>query len=253
MRAIVILPVLAAMTGLLASCLSDAGDGPDSGTPIHDTIYVYDTTYVHDSVAVIDTTVVVSPYAKFVSGVTVTQDGSNIVIVSTGVPNHKSPYFAATDARYEAYNGTGTFVQNPNTIATQSLTFRIPANPAPATTHKNTSGGPIGVAINGVPLFNQYAAGNAALTDEIKGFDQYNGHPQMQGQYHYHVEPLYLTAQNGKSSLIGFLLDGYPVYGPSENGVTVLESSLDTYHGHTSVTAEYPNGIYHYHITAASP
>jgi hypothetical protein len=55
------------------------------------------------------------------------------------------------------------------------------------------------------------------LTNEINSFDQYNGHPQMQGGYHYHIEPTYLTAQNGKHVLLGFLLDGFPVYGPLEN------------------------------------
>jgi hypothetical protein len=265
MRKIWILSLLAVLTAVLASCLSDSGDEATPGINIHDTIYVYDTTYIFDTVRVndtsrvdtvpvIDTTATVSPYAKFVTGVTVTQDGSTLVIVSNGVPNHKSVYFATTDARYEAYNGTNTaFNKNPNSIATQNLTFRIPVNPSPATTHASTSGGPIGVAVNGVALFNQYAAGNSPLTNEINSFDQYNGHPQMQGQYHYHIEPLYLTAQNGKASLIGWLLDGYPVYGPQENGAAVVESSLDVYHGHSHATAEYPAGTYHYHITAASP
>ncbi|CAF1658260.1 unnamed protein product [Didymodactylos carnosus] len=33
----------------------------------------------------------------------------------------------------------------------------------------------------------------------------------------------------------------------------LVSSDLDTYHGHTGVTADYPNGIYHYHITADAP
>lgn len=193
------------------------------------------------------------PYSKFLSTVSVSEDGAMMVIESDGVPDHKSPYFQTTDARYEAYNGTAAFNKNPSFIVTQDLTFRIPRNPAPATNHQSTGGGPIGVAVNGVPIFNQYAAGNSPLTNEIVSFDQYNGHPQQQGQYHYHVEPLHLTAQNGKSSLIGFLLDGYPVYGPYENGVAVSESALDAYHGHVSATAEYPEGIFHYHVTAGSP
>ena len=94
---------------------------------------------------------------------------------------------------------------------------------------------------------------NQPLTNEIYSFDQYNGHPQQSGQYHYHWEPLYLTAKKGKSSLIGFLLDGFPVYGPQESGSNVAGSNLDTYHGHFGVTAEYPAGIYHYHITATDP
>jgi hypothetical protein len=113
--------------------------------------------------------------------------------------------------------------------------------------------GPIGIAVNGVALFNQYAAGRQPLMGEINSFDQYNGHPQNTGQYHYHVEPLYLTTTNGNSSLIGFLLDGYPVYGPFENGKRITNADLDELHGHTGVTADYPNGIYHYHITSEDP
>ncbi|MES2779781.1 MAG: YHYH protein, partial [Bacteroidota bacterium] len=116
-----------------------------------------------------------------------------------------------------------------------------------------TPGGPIGVAINGIPLFNQYAAMGAPLTSEIISFDQYGGHPQQQGQYHYHIEPYYITAQKSKAVLLGFLLDGFPVYGPLEDGKTLTSADLDVYHGHVHATTEYPNGIYHYHFTADSP
>jgi hypothetical protein len=36
-----------------------------------------------------------------------------------------------------------------------------------------------------------------------------------------------------------------------KNGVAV--TNLDVYHGHTGVTADYPNCIYHYHITNSDP
>lgn len=193
-------------------------------------------------------------YDQFTGNVTVWQDGSYMVVQSTSVPNHKSPYFPLNDPRYEAYNGSNpNFMQNPNTIATQTLEFRIPANPQVAATHPATPLGPIGVALNGVPFFNQYAGPNQPLTNEINSFDQYDGHPQQQGMYHYHVEPLYLTAQNGEDSLLGFLLDGFPVYGPMEDGDVVTNADLDQYHGHTHATVDYPGGIYHYHITAAAP
>ncbi|MFT3932205.1 MAG: YHYH protein [Chitinophagaceae bacterium] len=193
-------------------------------------------------------------FKKFNSTVTISTDGTYITIKSNGLPDHKSPYFATTDSRYEAYNGTNAhFSLNPNRISEQSLTFKIPLNPAEASSKQATPLGPIGVSLNGVPLFNQYAGPSQPLTSEINSFDQYNGHPQQTGQYHYHVEPLYITAAKGKSSLIGFLLDGYPVYGPVENGTTLVSSNLDAYHGHTSATADYPNGIYHYHITADAP
>jgi len=193
-------------------------------------------------------------YKKFTANVLVSDTDSILTVQSDGIPNHKSPYFSTSDTGYEADTETG-FVKNPNTIETQNLTFRIPTHPLEATgTHQSTALGPIGVALNGIPLYNQYAGPNdEPLTTEIVSFDQYNGHPQQQGQYHYHVVPLYLTAQNGDSSLIGFLLDGFPVYGPVENGKLVNDSELDQYHGHFGPTADYPGGIYHYHVTATSP
>jgi hypothetical protein len=193
-------------------------------------------------------------FDRFTSDVTVRLDGDYVVTETHSVPNHGSPYFETSDPRYEAYNGTNpNFMLNPNKIQSQDLVFRIPRRPAEATTHRATPLGPIGVAVNGVALFNQYAAGGNPLGPEINSFDQYNGHPQMSGMYHYHIEPLYLTRTRGSSALIGFLLDGFPVYGPQENGRTITNDDLDEFHGHVGATADYPNGIYHYHVTADAP
>ena len=184
-------------------------------------------------------------------------EGNYVVIKSNGLPDHKTPYYKGTQwasTMYEAYNGSNSaWSQNPNTIASQSLVFKIPLNPAKASSTTDTPLGPMGVAVNGVAIFNQYAAGRVALTSEINSFDEYDGHPQNTGQYHYHMEPFYITSNKGKDALIGFLLDGFPVYGPQENGKTLTSADLDTYHGHTGATADYPNGIYHYHITSDVP
>lgn len=195
-------------------------------------------------------------YKKIYGATDMYVDGNYIIIKTNGRPDHKSPYYQGTQwsSLYEAYNGSNpSWMQNPNKIASFNMTFKIPLNPAVATNHSATPLGPIGVSLNGVPFYNQYAGPSQPLGNEINSFDQYNGHPQQQGQYHYHVEPLWLTAQKGKSVLLGFLLDGFPVYGPMENGVAVTNGSLDAYHGHTHATADYPNGIYHYHITSNDP
>ena len=193
-------------------------------------------------------------FEKFESNVSISVDGSTIVIESDGIPNHGSPYFETTDSRYEAYNGGNPdFALNPNQIAEQNFVFRIPLEPQAASDNQATDLGPIGVALNGVPFFNQYAAGNTPLTNEINSFDQYNGHPQGQGAYHYHIEPLYLTDIYGEDALLGFLLDGFPVYGPLENGSAVSNQDLDEFHGHSHATEDYPDGIYHYHITDSDP
>jgi hypothetical protein len=196
-------------------------------------------------------------YSKIYGATSITTDGTWVTIKSTGLPDHKSVYYATTNPLYEAFSGTtfggNTFSKNPSTIASFSYTFKIPLNPTAAANPAATPLGPMGIAINGVPFFNQYAAGGSPLTSEVVSFDQGYGHPQQQGAYHYHVEPIKLTASKGSDALLGFLLDGFPVYGPTENGAVVASSSLDAYHGHTSATADYPNGIYHYHISSAAP
>jgi len=196
-------------------------------------------------------------YKKIYNATDMYVQGNYLVVKVTCLPDHKSPYYQGTQweaAKYEQYNGSNSrWRKNPNSIEEKDIIFRIPLNPVMATSHSATPMGPMGVAINGVPIFNQYAAGGSPLTFEINSFDQYNGHPQQQGMYHYHAEPYYLTAGKGKDALIGFLLDGFPVYGPLENGKTITNSELDAYHGHFGATADYPNGIYHYHTTTADP
>ena len=205
-------------------------------------------------------TTIPAVYNKIFGATSITSDGTYLTVKTKGLPAHKSCYWPTSNALFQAFatgsatfNGE-TFQRAPNDIVEQNFSFKIPLNPALNNAHSATPMGAIGFALDGVPLFNQYAAGGVALGNEKKGFDQYYGHPQMTGSYHYHVEPIYITTvKSTKSSLIGFLLDGFPVYGPEENGATVAESALDAYHGHTAVTADYPTGIYHYHTTAISP
>lgn len=207
-----------------------------------------------------DDTTVPEVYSKIYGATSITSDGTFLTIKTNGTPDHKSPYYPTNHSLYEAYNGTtfsgATFVKNPNSIASQTLTFKIPLNPTVASNHAATPLGPIGVALNGVALYNQYAGpNNQALTSEIVSFDKFYGHPTGTSQYHYHVEPLYLTTvKSTKSGLMGFLLDGFPVYGPQEeNGTAVSSGDLDAYHGHSHATADFPAGIYHYHFTSDAP
>jgi len=199
-------------------------------------------------------------YKKIYGASSITSDGTYVTIKSKGLPDHKSPYFPSTNSLYQVYSGVTfgglVFAKNPNSIIEQSGTFKIPINPKVATNHSATPLGAIGIAINGVPFFNQYAGpNNQELKGEMASFDQFYGHPQNTGAYHYHVEPLHLTTvKSSKSGLMGFLLDGFPVYGPQEeNGSAVTNANLDVYHGHSHATIDYPNGIYHYHFTTEAP
>jgi hypothetical protein len=188
-------------------------------------------------------------YQKFGTSVTVRLDGTNVVLSSNGVPDHPSPYFGSGDPRYEAPQAG--MVVNPNLIATQSFVIRVPVSPA-STTASDTPLGAIGMATNGVAFFNQYAAGRQPLTFEILSFDRYDGHPQNTGVYHYHMEPFWLTTKGGRTAFLGVLLDGFPVYGPDETS-GAAPGGLDACNGHTHATTDSPQGIYHYHVTTATP
>jgi hypothetical protein len=206
-----------------------------------------------------------SPFDEFYNVTSLTYDGDFVVIRTTDQPDHKSPFYPTSNPLYGPYTGTNASfstsidlmgqISDP-TIKAQDIMFRIPLSPQQAATHQATGGGPIGIALHGVALFNQYNGVNALLgTLEFDNFDQYNGHPTpapMQ-TYHYHLEPVWLTAKNGAGSLVGYLLDGFPVYGPVEGGKRLTSADLDAYHGHSGVTPEYPGGIYHYHCTDDAP
>ncbi len=201
---------------------------------------------------VYDITPILSKFDN-IDAVTYSVSGNTVTIQTTNLPNHKSPYWGVGHTMYEAYNGTNPdWRQNQNSIGEQNITFQIPLTPKEASNKASTPMGPIGISRNGVVFFNQYAAGGAPLTNEINSFDQYLGHP-ANTTYHYHIKPKFLTDTFGEGAFLGLLSDGFPVYGPLENGSTITNSDLDDYHGHISATADFPEGIYHYHITNEDP
>ncbi|MBB6463925.1 YHYH protein [Flammeovirga kamogawensis] len=235
----------------------DDQDDDTSGNADSDTTNVDTDTPDTDADSDSDDTDELAVYQKIYAATDIYKDGDFVVIEVNGLPDHNSPYYQDTEwsDRYEN-NTDPDFRLNPNRISSADRTIRIPLHPEEASSHESTALGVMGVAINGVAFFNQYAGPNdQPLTNEIFSFDQYNGHPQGQGVYHYHIEPTYLTAKEdvGNEGLLGFLLDGFPVYGPFENNVAVSNNDLDEYHGHNHATEDYPDGIYHYHITAEDP
>jgi len=191
-------------------------------------------------------------FTKFIDAYTdVYVSGDYVVVETTGVPNHNSPYWGAGHPNYESPHSGMTV--NPNTITTQNFKFYIPLTPSAASSVSSTPLGSIGVSLSGVPFFNQYAGpNNQPLDNEIATFDNYYGHPQQSGTYHYHWEPTYLTLADN-SILVGYSLDGFPVYGPTKQTDGQYPTDLDELNGHTAVTTEYPDGIYHYHATSTVP
>lgn len=149
-------------------------------------------------------------------------------------------------------------------IEASPIDTTITTLPVYSETTTDTSLGQIGVAINGARLFNDYedmertivALDDNVIHDHAAFVDECNGHPLGDGTtYHYHGIPVCLTAEvdvDGEHSyMIGVLQDGFPVYSnQGEDGEIMVNADLDECGGHFGATPEFPDGIYHYHLTA---
>ena len=104
--------------------------------------------------------------------------------------------------------------------------------------------GVIAIALNGVVIYSNQAAPGDDIFNEVFTFDQCTGHPVPSGQYHYHLEPPAISVES--SALIGFMRDGFPIYGIKDaDGST---PTLDSAGGHTGTTVDSPSSsVYHYH------
>ena len=189
----------------------------------------------------------------------------------------------STDWVYVSTNGipsyiTGPFLDgNPSLASSQNAIFKISLKPVKNTgTPTNTTGGNIGIFMNGVALFDyrdgvswsnalqalkggplmgmgDNAWNRDAVVGERLGFDCAKGHPAM-GNYHHHQNPsafnldrkvistvcdlyaadgLYVLDSTKHSPLLGYTLDGFPIYGAygyknadGTGGITRMKSSF---------------------------
>jgi len=135
--------------------------------------------------------------------------------------------------------------------------WKIPLSPAIAASTTTAVDGPIGVAINGVPIFNPCKQGGCQNGDTkaLGELDVCNGHAGRADDYHYHAAPVCMMA--GKSASywdthpIGWALDGFAIFGYNNADGTVATRD-GVCGGNTSAVSNAPSG-YSYHVTDASP
>jgi hypothetical protein len=188
--------------------------------------------------------------AAWGNNVTITINGTNMTIQSNGVPNHE---------RADFYLIGGRALADPT--ATNNVSYTMPLQPEFTGNATSTGAGAIGVAVSGAVFFNPYegdqvtyALEDNSVANGISFIDACNGHPEPnRGTYHYHGIPYCITDNldtNGEHSvLIGYLRDGFAIYGPQgENGAEPTD--LDQCNGHFGATPEFQSGTYHYHTTA---
>lgn len=135
--------------------------------------------------------------------------------------------------------------------------WKIPLQPTPAATPTSAVDGPIGIAVNGVPIFNPCKQGGCQNGDtKVLGeLDVCNGHAGRADDYHYHAAPTCLMA--GRSANywdthpVGWALDGYAIFGYNNpDGTPATRDS--TCGGNATPGPNAPSG-YAYHVTEVSP
>jgi phosphatidylethanolamine-binding protein (PEBP) family uncharacterized protein len=135
--------------------------------------------------------------------------------------------------------------------------WRIPLAPAIAATTTSVVDGPVGVAINGVPIFNPCKQGGCQNGDtKVLGeLDNCNGHSGRADDYHYHAAPSCLMAGQPTSYWdthpLGWALDGFAIFGFNNADGSV--ATRDNICGGNTATAPNAPAGYSYHVTNASP
>lgn len=196
----------------------------------------------------------VSAFDDFNSdAVTVSFDGEEITIESSGLPNHTSPYWENTSSLFIEPVIANANQMSPGTIREGSYTLTIPASPEIAGSPSATGLGAIGIATTGAPIFNDEEGPNIALSENVaSGFDYAGGHMGPTG-YHYHLESSDVAENTVLSQdddrLVGILNDGFLIYGRRCNATGDYPTDLDDSGGHTSST-QHSDGaeFYHYHV-----
>ena len=170
-------------------------------------------------------------------------------LIPSGGPGDDDPMFAATD--------TDTL------IPAVELVVELPLNPVYSEEPTDIPLGQGAVIISGAQLYNDFedtersiiAVEDQTLIDGVGFLDACNGHPLASGlNYHYHGIPYCITdvvdVADQHSTIIGFILDGFPLYGNKDvDGEVITNAELDECSGHVGPTPEFPEGIYHYHLT----
>lgn len=138
-----------------------------------------------------------------------------------------------------------------------SNAWKIPLNPAIASATTTATDGPIGVAINGVPIFNPCKQGGCQNGDTkaLGELDMCNGHAGRADDYHYHAAPVCLMAGKPASYWdthpLGWALDGFAIFGYNDADGRPAERD-GVCGGNSNAVSNAPAG-YSYHVTDASP
>jgi hypothetical protein len=118
----------------------------------------------------------------------------------------------------------------------------------------------LGVAVNGVPIYDYSSQGTLDLAaydprfDTVRTgeLDQCNGHSGRGDDYHYHASPTCMIAamrNRGPSAILGWGFDGYPLFGDTNpDGTPIAAGTLDVCNAQRD-----PVFGFRYHTSAMHP
>ena len=192
--------------------------------------------------------------AQWADNVTITVEGDTVTFVSDGLPSHE--YLDV----YLGDGADGKFIAGG--VVAYDATHSFPLVPTASDTPTDTPNGTIGVSISGAVFFNPYegdgsetvANDDNTTIDGIPFIDACGGHPlPNETTYHYHGIPFCVTdavdTDGEHSQIIGYLFDGYPIYGPQDvDGEEPTD--LDACMGHVGMTPDFDEPVYHYHVSS---
>ena len=181
--------------------------------------------------------------------------------VSVHCENGHAHIHSDTYPDHDMMNGiTGTNEQIP--VPAKDHDAPIPLEPALGDTPQ-TRDAALGVAVNGVPIYDYTAGGEMTLEDLhhhqtrhdtllLKQLDNCGGHAGRGDDYHYHAKPTCMIEQMenaGDDAIIGWAYDGFPIYGDNNpDGTAIVEGLLDVCNGQADEAFGY-----RYHTSQDAP
>ncbi|WP_196140926.1 aryl-sulfate sulfotransferase [Aliikangiella sp. G2MR2-5] len=190
------------------------------------------------------------------SELSVTLDGQgNRIITGNALPTTPTGTFPVEQ-------GTVAFEydKNPNFISAHQVQITFDAIPSVSPEPSCVGFGATGISLTGSPIYQ----GSSTVGTDASAFemlDSSGGHTDGTETYHHHflgqnVLDLLDPDDGGHSHLMGYIQDGFGIFGPrGEDGKALSSAELDECHGHTH-DIEWDGEIrnmYHYHWTYDFP
>ncbi|MEM9635848.1 MAG: YHYH protein [Pseudomonadota bacterium] len=170
-----------------------------------------------------------------------TCNGGKARFSSDGLPSAKDPVM------------TGIIATNQQFPSVHNYEFEILLSPRLASSPTPTDAGPIGVAVNGVPIFDpstqgpvNRATGRRPSALEEGELDVCGGHAGRGDDYHYHTAPRCLIEDLGRQWVdvekkpVGYAMDGFPIHALGWfDRTNAVEGQLDACRGMKDDSGQY--------------